>query len=40
MMDDYEMGYEEDHPNDILYELFGVDNDADLEDALDSWNND
>ena len=33
-MEDYlEMGYED--PNDILYEMFGVDNDEDLDDALD-----
>lgn len=25
---------------DILYEMFGVDNDEDLEYALDCWNND
>lgn len=38
-MEDYlEMGYED--PNDILYEMFGVDNDDDLDDALDSWAND
>ena len=27
-------------PNDILYEMFGVDNDEDLDEALDSWAND
>lgn len=37
-MDDYrEMGYE--NPDDILYELYGVDNDEDLDAAIeDSWN--
>ena len=33
-----EMEYED--PNDILYEMFGVDNDEDLDEALDSWSND
>ena len=35
---DMEMEYED--PNDILYEMFGVDNDEDLDEALDSWAND
>ncbi len=35
-MEDFkEMGY--DDPEDILYELFGVDTEEDLEDAIDSW---
>lgn len=33
-----EMGYKD--PSDILYEMFGVDNDDDLDDAIDSWAND
>lgn len=38
-MEDYwGMGYEE--MEDILFEMFGVDNDAELEYALDCWNND
>ena len=37
-MEDYEvLGY--DSPYDILFEFFGVENEDDLEDALDSWNN-
>ena len=38
MKDYLEMGYE--NPEDILYEMFGVDNDEDLDDALDCWGND
>ena len=38
-MEDYrEMGYED--PNDILYEMFGVENDEDLDYALECWCND
>lgn len=37
-MEDYkELGYE--NPEDILYEMFGVDNDEDLEYAIDCWDN-
>lgn len=39
--EDYkQLGY--DHPEDILYEMFGITDgdDMDLEDALDCWNND